>query len=450
MKMFGTNGIRGVANEYMCPELAVQVGKSIGFTLKVKKIAIACDPRTSSQMIVSAVCSGLTSAGIDVLDLGIVPTPALQYYVKTHDDIGGGVMITASHNPPQYNGIKCIAGDGTEFTKAQESAVEDAYETEIECVSWDKIGHISKVEGAGEGYIDAVISKIDADAVRKAKIKIVLDCSNGAACETTPMMMKKLGVEIIPLNCVMDGTFPGHESEPTEENLQTLIKTVGETDTVAGMAHDGDADRCVFVTGSGKYVPGDLSLALIAGYKVAANKGGIVCAPVSTSSAVKDTVESSGGEFRYTAVGSPIVARTMMETGGIFGGEDNGGLIFPEHQYCRDGAMGMAAILEIIAKKGSLDDLISKLPKYHSIKITVKCPEDRKKYVSEKVTEKMGSQADTTDGVRLNYDDGWVLIRASGTEPKFRVYSESSDEKKAKERSDCYRRMIEDLIAEKE
>ncbi len=446
MRMFGTNGIRGVANEDMNPELATQVGKAIGSVLGKGTIAIATDPRTSSQMIKCAVCSGLMATGMDIVDLGIIPTPALQYHVKIHADIIGGVMITASHNPPQYNGIKCIAGDGTEFTKEQESMVEDAYDRKIQCAPWNGIGGMRSVSGAGEAYIDAVISHVDTDAIRKAKLKVALDCSNGAACETTPMMMGKLGVEVIPLNCVMDGTFPGHESEPVESNLTELIEVTGRTDAVIGMAHDGDADRCVFVSGSGRYLPGDLSLALIAQHKVSSNGGGKVYAPVSTSSAVKDVVESSGGEFHYTAVGSPIVARAMMENDGIFGGEDNGGLIFPEHQYCRDGAMGMASILEIIAKEGDLDDLISKIPKYHSLKITVACPDSKKAIVAERVAQVAEGDVTTTDGIRIDYDDGWVLVRASGTEPKFRIYSESSDERLMKGRSEHYRALIEGFI----
>ena len=448
MKMFGTNGIRGIANEDMGPELALQVGKAIGSVLGEGPVAIATDPRTSSPMIKCAVCSGLMATGIDIVDLGIIPTPALQYHVKTHADVKGGVMITASHNPPQYNGIKCIAEDGTEFTKEQESMVEDAYDTVIKCVPWDRIGRMTSIDGAGEAYIDAVISHVDVDAIKKARLKIVLDCSNGAACETTPMMMRKLGVDATLLNCVMDGTFPGHESEPIESNLTELIDITGRTDAVVGMAHDGDADRCVFVSGSGRYLPGDLSLALIAQHKVMVNGGGKVYAPVSTSSTVKDVVESSGGEFHYTAVGSPIVARAMMENNGIFGGEDNGGLIFPEHQYCRDGAMGMASILEIIAKEGDLDDLISKMPRYHSLKLTVRCPDEKKRIVAERIAQVAEGDVDTTDGVRIDYDDGWVLIRASGTEPKFRIYSESSDEILMKERSEHYRGLIERFVDE--
>ena len=446
MRMFGTNGIRGIANADMNPELAIQVGKAIGSVLDNGPLAIATDPRTSSQMIKYAICSGLMATGIDIIDLGIIPTPALQYYVKTHTGVRGGVMITASHNPPEYNGIKCIAEDGTEFTKEQESMVEDAYDTDIQCVQWDCIGQIVSVAGAGEAYVDAVISHVDAESIRKAKLKVVLDCSNGAACETTPLMMKKLGVDAVLLNCMMDGTFPGHESEPTESNLSELIEVTGRTDAVVGMAHDGDADRCVFVSNTGRYLPGDLSLALIAQHRVMTNGGGKVYAPVSTSSTVKDVVESSGGEFHYTAVGSPIVARAMMENGGIFGGEDNGGLIFPEHQYCRDGAMGMATILEIIAKEGPLDDLISKMPRYHSLKLTVRCPNERKELVAKRIAEVAEGNVTTLDGIRIDYDDGWVLIRASGTEPKFRIYSESSDEGLTKERSEHYRGLVEKFI----
>ncbi len=442
MKMFGTNGIRGIVNGYMSPELALKVGKSIAKVLGPGTIAVAKDTRTSADMIACAVESGLLSAGVDVIELGMVPTPALQYYVKTHGNVVAGVMITASHNPPEFNGIKCVSSDGTECSHEEEAAIEEAYESVVECPGWEGVGAVTRVSDAGEAYIDAVASKVDAELIRKAGLKVVLDCSNGAASYTTPLLMRRLGVKVVTLNASPDGRFPGHYSEPTEENLSDLKRVVVDTGSDLGMAHDGDADRCVFVTGSGRYVPGDLSLALLGRSAVSKNGGGKVVTTVATSCVVEEAARSVGGETVYTAVGSPVVAREMIADGAVFGGEENGGLIFVDHQYCRDGAMSIARMLEAVAREGSLDGMVDSLPKFCTIKAAVACPDGLKGAVIREIADRhRGERINLTDGLRIDYHDGWVLMRPSGTEPKFRVYSESKDRSVAEERS---RRFLEE------
>lgn len=209
-----------------------------------------------------------------------------------------------------------------------------------------------------------------------------------------------------------------------------------------GIAHDGDADRCVFITDEGMFVSGDKSLALLAKHELSKRKGKIVT-PVSTSSMVEEVVKDAGGILMYTAVGSPIVARKMKEYGAIFGGEENGGLIFPEMQYCRDAAMTSAKMLELIAIKGSLSKQVDKLPVYHTQKRKVDCPDDMKQSVIEHLKElSKDDKMDTTDGLKIIYDDGWVLARASGTEPIFRIYSESKDERISIERADRFEDMV--------
>ena len=445
MKMFGTNGIRGVVNGYMTAELALKVGKSIAKVLGPGTIAVAKDTRTSADMVSCAVEAGLLSMGADVADLGMVPTPALQYYVKTHPDVVAGVMITASHNPPEFNGIKCVSSDGTECSHEEEAAIEDAYESEIACPGWDGVGSVRRVSDAGEAYVDAVVRNVDVRAVREAGLKVCLDCSNGAASQTTPLLMKRLGVRAVAINASQDGRFPGHYSEPTESNLEDLKRLVVETGSDLGIAHDGDADRCVFVTGSGRFVPGDLSLAILGRSAVKRNGGGEVVTTVATSCVVEEAVKSVGGNVAYTAVGSPVVARRMIEGGSIFGGEENGGLIFADHQFCRDGAMSAAKMLEAVASGGSLDEQVDSLPRFYTIKAAVECPADLKGVVIKEIARRCeGGRLNQKDGLRIDYDDGWVLLRPSGTEPKFRVYSESRDEKVAKERSERFLAMASD------
>lgn len=449
MKMFGTNGIRGIANEYMSCELALRIGRSVGAVLG-RRIAVATDTRISSDMIKSALVSGLMSVGAEVLDLGMVPTPALQHFIKIRPEITGGVMITASHNPPEFNGIKCISGDGTECTPEEEMKIEELYESGVECVGWREVGSVTRIDGVGDEYVNAIVSKVDVDLIRRSELTVCVDCANGASVNTTPALMRKLGVRAITLNGNPQGEFPGHPSEPTEDNLSALKRMVVDTGADLGVAHDGDADRCVFVTGDGRYVSGDASLALLSRYILDRNGGGRIVVTVATSSLVEEVSASSGGTVQYTAVGSPIVARAMRAEGGLFGGEENGGLIFADHQYCRDGAMGAAMMLECIARGGALSSQIDSLPTYHTVKTAIACPDDLKHKLIESVSKAHSDErCNLTDGLRIDYHDGWVLMRPSGTEPKFRIYSESKDPETAVRRSEEFvseaERILKDL-----
>ena len=449
MKMFGTNGIRGVANEFLDCNRSLKIGQAIAVILGKGPIAIAMDTRVSSDMIRSAVSAGLMSMGCDIHNLGMVPTPALQYYVKTHDEITGGVMITASHNPPEFNGIKCISSDGTECSPEEEKAIEDEFDKDLKIVSWDKIGSEINIPDAGEQYVDAIVSKADVELIRKAKLSICIDCSNGAACYTTPMLLKRLGVKVTALNDVPDGMFPGHFSEPVKENLTELIAKTPMAKADLGAAHDGDADRCVFVTSSGRYLPGDVSLALLSKNAVMTSKDSKkVVTTVAVSSMVSDAVKEAGGSVELTAVGSPKVARRMMDCGGIIGGEDNGGIIIAEHQYCRDGAMAIVRMLESIARYGPLDDQVDKLPKYTTIKHVLACRDDLKSKILQELTKRHEKDnLNTTDGIRIDYADGWAIMRPSGTEPKFRITAESKDEDIAKKYADALKKEFDEIYS---
>ena len=435
-RMFGTNGVRGVVNEDMNTDLALQMGKAIGKFFN-GTVAIATDTRVSGDMIKAAVSAGLMATGCTVRDLGVVPTPAIQYHVKTDDDVVGGVMITASHNPPKFNGIKCIDGDGTEMPREKEEQIEVLYASEIPCQAWNDIGSMETYGNAGEDYIDAVLRHVDVAAIRRAGLTAVLDCANGAACHTTPLLLKKLGVRAVTLNADMQGEFPGHPSEPTAENLKDLLYLTKAINADIGIAHDGDADRAVFATNDGSFVPGDKSLALMAKSTVLANGGGLIVTPVSSSSMVEEVVNKAGGKLIYTAVGSPVVARRMMAEGSKFGGEENGGLIFAEHQYCRDGAMTIAKMIESIVKFGPLLKQIQELPVYYTDKRKIECPNNRKSDLIEYMKGKFspGNKVDLTDGMKILFSDGgWVLLRPSGTEPIFRIYSESKNKDLAEQR----------------
>ena len=440
-KLFGTNGVRGISNESMTPEMALRLGKAIG-TYFQGNIVIATDTRTSNEMLKDVVISALISTGCNVFDAGIAPSPALQYYVK-ESDADGGVIITASHNPPEFNGIKVVDGDGAELAREKEEEIEKLYfEERFRVAAWNEIGKVYDMDVL-DFYIEGVLSKVDVDKIREKKFRVVLDCGNGAGCYTMPYIMQQVA-DVITLNAQPDGNFPGRNPEPTPENIGVLMKMVRECKADVGIAYDGDADRAIFVDGEGSYVYGDKSLAIVAGYLVEKH-GGAVVTPVSTSSCVEEHVKEKGGSVVYTRVGAPIVARTMMETGALFGGEENGGLIFSSHQYCRDAGMASAAMLEVMAaRECTLSELVKEIPSYALVKTKVRC---EKRDIIERLKEKLqGERCDYTDGIKVYAEDGWVLMRPSGTEPILRIYAESTTEEGAQKLISRYRSLVEEEL----
>ena len=449
MKLFGTNGIRGKIGEKFTPDFLVNVGMAIGsYVLQGSNVIVGQDTRISGDMVKDAVISGIMSTGVNVIDVGIAPTPAIQFYTKAHGDLG--IAITASHNPPEFNGVKVIASDGTELPREEEKKIEEIFlSKKFRIVGWENVGRYHERSDANQGYTNAILKRVNTDLIRKRKFTVVVDCSNGASSLTTPYLLAKLGVRVISLNCQPDGRFPGHNSEPKPENLKDLIEFMRSGNYDLGVAHDGDADRAVFVDETGRFLYGDKTLALVA-REVVKEKKGIVVTPVSSSMAVEDVVKKNGGKVVYTKVGAPIVARKMIEVGAVFGGEENGGMIFPEMQYCRDGAMAVAKILEIMARGDmTLSKMVDDLPEYYQMKISVQCPENKKRDVLEELKEKLkGENINTLDGVKIVHEDYWILIRPSGTEPIYRIYAEAKDEKKLNDAAHKYREILEDIISE--
>ena len=263
-RLFGTNGIRGVVNQDMNGELALGIGNAWGTYLKQRiprpKCAIGTDARLSNHMLKSAVTAGLLSTGCDVIDVGLVPTPTLQYTVK-EKRFDTGIIITASHNPPQFNGIKGIANDGTELSKDVEEAIEKIYfSQQYDLSDCRRIGTFSTWNGAIDIYIKGILSAVDVACIKQHRFHVVLDCGNGAGSLVAPILLKKFGCTVTELNCKPDGTFPGRHSEPIPENLDVLMKNVPEVGASFGVGLDGDADRAIFIDENGKYIWGDKSL----------------------------------------------------------------------------------------------------------------------------------------------------------------------------------------------
>ncbi|HMK53628.1 MAG TPA: phosphoglucosamine mutase [Methanobacteriaceae archaeon] len=430
-RLFGTFGVRRIANQVLTPEFASKLGAAYGTVIK-GKVAVGGDPRTSTPMIKHAVIAGLLSSGCQVVDLGILPTPTVQYAVRNYYD--GGVIITASHNPPQYNGIKFVDKDGIGIAEDMELKIEEMFFNENPGrVSWDEIEEVSSRPGIVEEYIGQVITRVDSEAIARANLKVIVDCGSGAACSTTPYLLRKLGCQVTAMNCQPDGFFPGRNPEPTEDNLQGLIETVKATGADLGIAHDGDADRTICIDENGDFVMGDKTFALVEKHLLMENQGGIIVTTVATSTAIYDIAEEHQGEVIATAVGDLLVARELKNRDGLFGGEENGGLIFPDFVYGRDAALSTAKIVEIMSKEGkSLSTLISQLPDYHSIKMKVECPDELKQEIMDKIAQETSQyQVDTTDGVKIFREEGWLIIRPSGTEPIFRCFAEAKTKQEA-------------------
>jgi len=430
-KLFGTNGIRGVVGESMTSQFALEMGRAIGSYFE-GDIVIGTDSRTSNDMLKGAVMAGMASAGCNVVDVGLSPTPTVQYAVSKSTACAG-VMITASHNPPEFNGIKVIDGDGTELDFSKELAIEKIFFSKnYRNVDWHSVGTIGFDAGAIERYNDGIKSLVDKRIIGKSRLKILLDCANGVAGLASPRLLMDLGAKVTTLNSEPDGRFPGHPSEPTPENLKELMRSVPDEGASFGVAHDGDADRAVFVDEKGGYVTGDRSFALIAGYIASKNPGSTVVSTVATSDCVADMVKRNSGRIVLTRVGSPIIARKMKEIGAIFGGEENGGLVYAKHQYCRDAAMTTALMAQLVAERGDLSKLLSEVPVYHQSKLKIGCPEDRKKKVmAALVADSKEKKVDLTDGIKIFESGDWVIIRPSGTEPIFRIFSQSKSEDRA-------------------
>ena len=445
-RLFGTFGVRRTANDVLTPEFASRLAACYG-TLVKGTVAVGGDTRTSTLMLKQAVTAGLLSSGCDVVDLGILPTPGVQYAVRKYYD--GGVMITASHNPPQYNGLKFLDEDGIGIPDEMDIEIERLYfDAEPDRVEFHEIGQLYQNDKVIDEYVDEAVSKVDVEAIREANLKVVVDCGSGAGCFTAPYLIRKLGCDVTTLNSQPDGFFPGRNPEPIEENLQELIHVVKELNADIGLAHDGDADRTICIDEKGNFVLGDKTFTLVEKQMLKENDGGIIVTTVATSQAIYDIAEEYDGEVIATAVGDLLVARKLKDEDGLFGGEENGGLIFPDFVYGRDAVMTVAKILEIVAKeKKPLSELVGELPVYYASKTKVECPDDEKEFVMESIAEEIKTttdfELDLTDGVKILKEDGWVIIRPSGTEPIFRCFSESDSQQKADEMTEWGLGLIE-------
>jgi phosphoglucosamine mutase len=415
--MFGTSGIRGPVGDEVTAELALRVGRALGADRE--SVVVGRDARESGKPLLDALTAGLRETGTDVVDLGLAATPTVARGVGWRD-ADAGVVVTASHNPPADNGIKLWQPSGQAFDSALQSEIAARVEgDDPDLAPWDELGERTRRDGR-ERHVDALVDAVDL----AEPLSVVVDVGNGPGGVTVGAL-QRLGCEVETLNAQPDGSFPGRPSEPTAENCASLATLVGETDADVGIAHDGDADRMRAATGEGEFLSGDVTLALLA--RAAANEGDEVATPVDTSLAVDDHLAEVGVTVTRTRVGDVYVAERASEPGVAFGGEPSGAWIWPGETLCPDGPLA-ACTLVALASARPLAERAREMETYPIRRDAVEA--DDKRAVMERVTERVTGEYDdvsTLDGVRVDLDDAWFLLRASGTEPIVRITAEARE-----------------------
>ena len=441
-KLFGTSGIRGLIGSEVTCELALNVGKSLAYYLGNEgTVVIGYDTRTTNEMLDQAICAGLLESGVDVVKIGMVPTPLVGYAAEKLD-ADAGIMLTASHNPSPYNGIKLWNKNGMAYTSEQEEKIEEIYANkDYISVAWDKIGKLSVNEEIKGQYIDDLVDMVD---IREG-LKVVIDCASGAGSEISPLAFRKAGCEVTTLNSQPDGFFPGRNPEPNAENLQTLMKTVVAIGADLGIAHDGDADRMITVDEKGNVSPFDSLLALIS-----KEFDGDIVTTVDAGLCMDESVK---GEVLRTKVGDVNVAEVIIEKDAAFGGEPSGTWLHPDFCMCPDGILSGLRMAEIVSREGKLSELLDQIPSYPNIREKITCSKEAKVKVMENMEELLKEAFDdirdvnSIDGVRLTFeDDSWVLVRPSGTEDYIRITLESRDEDRAESIKETCVKIITDNL----
>jgi phosphomannomutase/phosphoglucomutase len=429
-KFFGTNGIRGVFKEDFSLEFVHDMTLAIATYFKEGPILVGYDGRDSSPIITKTICSALNYCGIDCNNAGLVPTPCLEYAVKKLG-YNGGIMITASHNPPQYNGIKPAAKDGVEIPREDELIIEDIYLKKNWINNPPKWGVTGTEEKAIEVYVQGILSHIDSEKIKTKKFKVVLDLGNGAQAVSAPIFCKSLECEIFLINEKIDGSFPGRGSEPTPQNLQVLSKTVQENNADLGIAFDGDGDRSIFCDNNGKILTGDKSALVLTKHILQKTPESTIVTCLNSGSNIENIASEFHSKVIRTKVGSVEVSRKMVPIDALIGFEENGGFMFGPHNQVRDGCMTLALMLDLLASsEESLSQKVNALPPSFTTKDKVNCSlEDAKKLIHSLKEEFPNS--DTSDGIKIMINQkNWVMIRPSGTEPIIRIYGESESQEK--------------------
>jgi phosphoglucosamine mutase len=421
--MFGTSGIRGIYGKGVTPSLSHSVGNALG---QLSKKTIICrDTRRTSPILSFSLSSGAMLSGSEVVDLGVGPTPYLAYVVMKEKCCGA--MITASHNPPEYNGIKLFS-KGMEFSKGEEKEIVQRV-GKASSVPWDKCGQRIDADFSSE-YVRFLLSKIDSGLISKRKPKVLVDAGNAAGCFLAPSLLKAAGAEVIPLNCDSPGDFR-RNLEPKPSTLEEASKAVVQNGCDFGVAFDGDADRAIAIDEKGGVLALDVQLAIFCSHFLAGSKNKRIVSTVEASLCVREAVEGAGGKIFITPVGSRHVAQEVIRQKAVFGGEPCGEYVFPSSTPCADGLLSALFIAQI-ACLSPLSSLADGVKTYPIERRKYPCSEEKKKEAMGRLASSLslGAPPSTLDGLRFDFEDGWLLIRPSGTEQSIRLTCEAKTGKR--------------------
>jgi len=424
-----------LVNVDLTPVLAARIGLAVATFSKARDVLVARDTRVSGLMLEDALVSGLLSGGASVKSLGVLPTPVLAFLTR---EMGAdaGVMITASHNPPEYNGIKIFDSDTLAYDEKSQNAIERIIDLEqFKLADWQNVGKAQFTEKS-HLYVEMIKEAVK---LRK-KWYVIVDPGCGATYGLAPTVFKDLGCKVTALNAQPDGFFPARSPEPDAESLSSLSKTVKILGADVGLAYDGDGDRVAFVDREGSLVDFDRVLAAYAAYVMRKKDGGTVVTNVEASMCIEKMVNAHGGKLVRTKVGDVYLSEAMKKHCAIFGGEPCGAWIHPQFHYCPDGILSSVLLLEALDDEGkSLAELVAETPQYPTLRENVTCGNELKYKIVEEVGKDLKSifpgykELSTVDGVRLSLENAWILVRASGTEPVVRLTVEGESLKAAKE-----------------
>jgi len=444
--MISVSGVRGVVGKSATPEVFTRFAAAYGMLIGPHKVMVGMDTRQSGDMIKHAVHAGLISVGCQPMEIGICPTPTIGLMVRTLS-ARGGVAITASHNPAEWNAVKFFRDNGLLLNESWgEELLRIFHGDEIKRSEWQDLKPVEVVEGAILTHLSRIMGYLDASLVWGKRFKVALDCCNGAGSLIGPQLLQQMGCEPVLLNVDANGKFP-HDPEPVAENLQQLSQAVRSSGADVGFAQDADVDRIGLVDETGRVLGEEYTLALAIQYVLSKTKGPVVT-NLSTSRAIEDIAKAYGCELVRTKVGEVNVAERMVALGSPIGGEGNGGVILPEITPGRDATAAMGLILECMAASGRrLSELADALPKYAIVKKKYPCPREAVDEMLQVVRKTFsGGSMDETQGIRIDWDDAWLHIRPSGTEPVVRVIAEAREEDRAEKLCDRGRRIIQEFV----
>ena len=437
----GITGVRGIVGETFTPEVAVGFAQAFATYLDTGRILVCRDTRLSGPMVRSAVAAGLLAAGCEVIDLGICPTPSLQLAIASLK-ADGGIAVTAGHNPAQWNALKFVRDDGLYLNPLQAEELLDIFhQGEFAKAKWNKIEPAIQLHDPIERHIELLRNGFDVGAIRARRLKVAVDCCNGACSRLIPRWLAELGCEVLAINDDPNGAFP-HRPEPTPETMAQLSAVVKAGHADIGFAHDADGERLGIVTELGDPLSEELTFALATRIRLEQSAGPIVT-NVSTTGAIEQIAARYGGSVVRTQVGQTYISEAMLEHDAILGGEGSGGVTVPQVHLTHDSAAAVGLILEGLARSGEpVSEIVQQLPRLVMLKHNLTVEPNRLYSVLQDfrvAIERERLACDLTDGIKVNLPEGWIHVRASNTESMIRVIVEAEDAPKARRLLDWVR-----------